>query len=185
MKKSKKEKVRLTNEEKKELKEQKKIEKKEEKKSKKNNRNKQDYTVLWVLLGILIVCFLSIGFLFYKYFYAGTSSSKYGDRLNDIDKYPLSKTLKDDIASLYTSESSVEKVTTNVEGRIIYITIDFKESIKVSKAEELAVKSLEKIGEDNLKYYEVQYLLEYTGEGENENFPVFGSKSSSSLKVVW
>ncbi len=185
MAKSKTKKVKLSKEEKNELKEQKKIEKKEKKNIKKNSKNKQDYTVLFVLLGILLVCFISIGFLFYKYFYAGTSTSKYGDRLDDIDKYPLSATLKDDISSLYTEESSIEKVTTNVEGRIIYITIDFKESIKVAKAQELAIKSLEKIGEENLKYYEVQYLLEYTGEGENENFPIFGSKNYNSLKVVW
>ena len=33
--------------------------------------------------------------------------------------------------------------------------------------------------------YEVQYILTYSGEEENNNFPVFGSKNASSLKVVW
>ena len=185
MKKPKKEKVKLSKEEKNELKSQKKLEKKENKRNKKNNRDKRDYTVLWVLLGILLVCFISIGFLFYKYFYAGTSESKYGTRLDGIENHKLSETLKEDISGIYKDETSVEKVTVNIEGKIIYITIDFKEAIKVAKAQELAVKSLDKIGEDNLKYYEVQYLLEYTGEEENENFPIFGSKNSNSLKVVW
>ena len=59
------------------------------------------------------------------------------------------------------------------------------ESIKVSEAQDIAVKALDKIGEENLKYYDVQFILTYSGTDENSNFPVFGSKSSSSLKVVW
>lgn len=145
----------------------------------------QNNIVLWVLLSVLLVCFISIAFLFYKYFYAGTSSTKYGDRLEEIEKYPLSDTLEEDIKSLYTETTSINKVTVKTQGRIIYITLDFKESIKVTEAQDLAIKSLEKIGEENLSYYDVQFLLSYSGEEENENFPVFGSKSATSLKVVW
>ena len=145
----------------------------------------QNNIVLWVLLSVLLVCFISIAFLFYKYFYAGTSSTKYGDRLEEIEKYPLSDTLEEDIKSLYTETTSINKVTVKTQGRIIYITLDFKKSIKVTEAQDLAIKSLEKIGEENLSYYDVQFLLSYSGEEENENFPVFGSKSATSLKVVW
>ncbi len=150
----------------------------------KNKRGKSN-KVLLVLLGILAVCFVSIGILFYKFFYAGTSGSKYGNRLNGIENYPLSKTLQDDIKSLYANNSKVGEIKVTNEGRIIYISMDFKETLKVSDAESLAEKSLEKIGESNLTYYDVQFILTYSGEEENENFPVFGAKSSNSLKVVW
>ena len=150
------------------------------------SKNKQDNTMLWILIVILVVCFLMIGFLFYKYFYSGISTSKYGDtRLEGIEKYPLSETLEKDINDLYKDEKSVNNVKVNVEGRIIYINIDFKESIKVDSAKSIATKALEKVGEENLTYYEVQYILTYSGEEENNNFPVFGSKNASSLKVVW
>ncbi len=145
----------------------------------------QNNKVLLALLGILLVCFLVLGFGFYKYFYAGAGNNKYGDRLDDIDKYPLSKTLEDDIKSVFSDNSEVNKTTVNVEGKVIYINIDFGTSLKVSQAQDIAVKALDKIGEDNLKYYDIQFILTYSGTEENENFPVFGSKSSSSLKVVW
>ena len=148
-------------------------------------RRNQDNRVLWVLLGILGVCFLAIGILFYRYFYAGTSSSKYGERLDGIENYPLSKTLEKDIQDLYKDNTEIDKVTVTNEGKIVYITINFKQSIKVSTAEDLAIKSLDKVGEKNLTYYDVQYILTYSGTEENTNFPVFGSKSASSLKVVW
>lgn len=148
-------------------------------------RRNQDNKVLWVLLGILVVCFLAIGILFYRYFYAGTSSTKYGERLDGIENYPLGDKFEDKVKDLYKNESSVNKVTVTTEGKVIYITIDFKESIKVSAAQDLAIKSLETIGEKNLTFYDVQYLLTYSGTEENKNFPVFGAKSAKSLKVVW
>ena len=60
-------------------------------------RRNQDNKVLWVLLGILVVCFLAIGILFYRYFYAGTSSSKYGERLDGIESYPLGDKFEENV----------------------------------------------------------------------------------------
>ena len=153
---------------------------------KKRVKNKQDNTMLWILIFILLVCFGMIGFLFYKYFYSGISTSKYGDtRLEGIENYKLSETLSDDVNKIYENENAVEKVTINVEGRIIYFNIAFKEAVKADTARSLAVKALEPVGEENLTYYEVQFVLIYTGEEENTNFPMFGSKNANSLKVVW
>lgn len=150
-----------------------------------SKRNLHNNKVLWVLLGILVICFLALGFGFYKYFYAGAGNNKYGDRLDDIDKYPLSDTLENDIKDTFNDDSEVNSVVVNVKGKVIYINIDFGKSIKVTQAQDIAVKSLDKIGENNLTYYDVHYILTYSGSEENDNFPVFGSKSSSSLKVVW
>lgn len=144
-----------------------------------------DSKIIFVLLFILIACFVVIGFLFYKYFYSGTSTSKYGDRLEGIENYPLSENLESDINSVYADVKSVDKAKVTVEGKIIYINISFKESVKVDTAKAEAIKALDKIGEDNLAFYDVQFILTYSGEEENENFPIFGAKSSSSLKVVW
>lgn len=146
---------------------------------------KQDNKILLVLIGILLVCFIAMGILFYEYFYAGTSSTKYGDRLEGIEKYELSETLEKDIQSIYEKESSVNTIKVDVKGKIIYVNIDFKESLKVDSAKSLAIKALDKIGTENLTFYEVHFLLTYSGEEENANYPVFGSKNANSLKVVW
>ena len=155
------------------------------KRRRKNKSNKSENIVLASLIVILLACFVAIGFLFYKYFYAGASSNKYGDRLEGIENYKLSDTLSDDIKGLYSEESSINKVVVNNKGKIIYIDIDFSTSVKIETAESLATKALEKIGEENLTFYDVQYILTYSGEEENENFPIFGAKKSTSTKVVW
>lgn len=148
-------------------------------------RRKQSNAILWVLIFILLVCFVAIGYVFYTYFYAGTSSTKYGNRLDDISNYPLPETLESDIKNLYKDEAIISDVKYERQGRIIYIRLDFGEPTSSSNAQNLALKSLDLIGETNLTYYEVQYILFYKGEEESNNFPMFGAKSVNSLKVVW
>lgn len=145
-------------------------------------KNKQDNIILLVLLGVLVVCFIAICLLFYKYFYAGTSETKYGDRLDGIENYVLSSTLEDDVKKIYTNDKSVGEISVKTQGKIIYINIGFVESVKVADAQTLAVKALDAIGEENLSYYEVQYILTCT---DDANYPVFGSKNANSSKVVW
>ena len=151
---------------------------------KKSRKRRQENTVLWVLLLILLVCFAVIGFLFYKFFYAGAGNNKYGDRLEGIESYPLPETLSEDIKGIYAEDDSVKEVVVNVEGKIIYIDIDFAKAIGRGDATSKAEKALEKIGTENLTFYEVQFLLTYSGEEENI-FPIFGMKNANSLKVVW
>ncbi len=151
----------------------------------KRKKNKSDNIMLIILILILIVCFSVFGVLFYKYFYAGVSSSKYGNRLDGIENFKLSETLEDDINALYTKETSVSTVTVDVIGKIVYVNIEFKESIKTDKAKTLASKALDKIGKENLTYYEVQFILTYNGKEKNNNFPIWGSKNANSSKVSW
>ena len=84
-------------------------------------KNKQDNIILLVLGGVLLVCFIAICLLFYKYFYAGTRETKYGDRLDGIENYVLSSTLEEDIKKIYEENKSVTEVSINNQGKIVYI----------------------------------------------------------------
>ena len=148
-------------------------------------RRRQSNAVLWVLIFILLACFSVIGYVFYTYFYAGTSSTKYGNRLDDMPNYPLPETLEKDIKALYEDETIISNVEYDLQGKIIYIIIDFNEPTSSENAQSLALKTLDLIGETNLTYYEVQYILNYKGEEESNNFPIFGAKGVNGLKVVW
>lgn len=151
----------------------------------KRKKNRSDNIMLIILILILIVCFSVFGVLFYKYFYAGVSASKYGNRLDGIENYKLSDTLEDDINSLYAKEASISTATVNVIGKIIYIDIEFKQPVKADKAQSLATKALDKIGKENLTFYEVHFLLTYVGTDKVSNFPIMGMKNANSSKVVW
>lgn len=144
-----------------------------------------DGKIIFLLLFILVACFVAIGVLFYKYFYSGASDNKYGDRLEGIENYKLSENLESDIQSIYKDNKTIDSVVVDVQGKIIYLNFKFKGTVKVETAKSDAIKALDKIGEENLKFYDVHFVLTYVGEEGNDNFPIFGAKSSSSLKVVW
>ncbi len=144
-----------------------------------------DGKIIFLLLFILVACFVAIGVLFYKYFYSGASDNKYGFRLEGIENYKLSDSLESDIQAIYKDNKTIDSVVVDVQGKIIYLNFKFKGTVKVETAKSDAIKALDKIGEENLKFYDVHFVLTYVGEEGNDNFPIFGAKSSSSLKVVW
>ena len=80
-----------------------------------------DTKILLMLFLILIVCFAVIGFLFYKFFYAGAGSTKYGDRLEGIENYKLSETLEKDIQDIYKENNAVNTAKIDVQGKIVNV----------------------------------------------------------------
>ena len=58
----------------------------------------QENSVLLVLLLILIACLIAISIVVVTYF-VGSSNTKYGDRLEGIEKYPFSEDTQKEIIS--------------------------------------------------------------------------------------
>ena len=142
--------------------------------------------VLLVLAFILIICFALIAFLMYKYFYAGDNSSNYGDRLDGIESHPIHKDLKNEIEEIY-KDTKISLKSLKNSGRIIYVTFELSEVIKVDDAKNLALKSLEKFSDDEKSYYDIQFIVVCNQEESTEKqlYPIMGYKNSSSFEVVW
>lgn len=146
------------------------------------NNNK----ILVILFSIIIVGILLIFYGLINYFYLGNGSNKYGDRLDDIDKYKISEKTEKKVKELYKDITSVREIKINLSGKIIYITIDFKENIKLDDAKGLAVKSLDEFSDKIKSYYDIQYIL--TGdtlEKEGNLFPIMGSKFKNNSQIIW
>ncbi len=141
--------------------------------------------VMLVLGVILVLCFIALLYILVKYFYTGINGNPYGDRLENIEKYRLDTDVENEVKSLYTNNDSVGEVVLNLHGKIIYITIDFVKAIKLNDAKTLALKSLEIFTKEEKEFYDIQFALTANTIDENANFPVMGSKSTSSSVVVW
>ena len=142
--------------------------------------------VLLVLAIVLVVCFVAIGFVMFKYFYVGDSTSKYGDRLDGIEKHKIHSTLKSEIEELY-KDTKMSLKTYKTSGKIIYVTLELSEVIKVEDAKNLTLKSLEKFTDDEKNYYDIQFIVVCDSEQSTETqlYPIMGYKNSSSFEVVW
>lgn len=134
--------------------------------------------VLAVLLLILLVCFIAIICVALTFFYSKNTST-YGDRLENIEKYPITETIKSTYEEELKKNTSVTNVSIKLIGRILYIHIEFDEKITLEKAQDLATKSLDVFEEDYINYYDIQVVL------KSSNFTIIGAKNSVVDHISW
>lgn len=140
--------------------------------------------VLIVLGIILIVCLVTIICVGVSFFFGG-SETVYGDRLDDIESYPISEEFKSDyIASLLENEE-VSDVTIDIKGRIVYVNIVFVGDTNLANAKSKAVTSLEKFSDELLSYYDINLTLTSKATENSEGFTIMGAKNVAGSGVVW
>ena len=140
--------------------------------------------VLIVLGIILIVCLVTIICVGVSFFFGG-SETVYGDRLDDIENYPISEEFKSDyIASLLENEE-VSDVTIDIKGRIVYVNIVFVGDTNLANAKSKAVTSLEKFSDELLSYYDINLTLTSKATENSEGFTIMGARNVAGSGVVW
>lgn len=142
--------------------------------------------VLLALAVIIIISLILIAIGLVSYFY-GNNDDKYGDRLKDKDKYPISENISEEIKSLY--EKNVNDVKVDVRGKIIYIILNVDKDTSSIDAQSYAENALEKFTEEELKYYDIQFMITCKDEEKEEDmelvYPLEGYKNSNSMVIVW
>ena len=142
--------------------------------------------VLLVLAGIIIISLVLMVIGSLSYFY-GNNKDKYGDRLKDKEKYPVSENINSEIKALY--EEGVDEVKVDIRGKIIYIIMNVEKDTSTLKAQSYAENALEKFTEEQLNYYDVQFMItckyEVVEEGTMAVYPLEGYKNSNSKTIVW
>ena len=138
--------------------------------------------VLFVLIVVLIVCFVAICSVVVSYF-VGSHKSIYGDRL--VDKVEI----KDDVKKEYLEKLKEEKIVKEADFRVsirtIYIDIEFAADATLVEAESKAEASLENLTEEVLKYYDVNFILTKDKTETDSGFTIMGAKNSNGTGVSW
>ena len=140
--------------------------------------------VLIVLGVILVICFIAIMVVTFSFFFGG-SKSVYGDRLDNIDKYPITKSFKSEYITSLESDESIEKVGVDTRGRIVYITITFVGDTPLVDAQSKATASLAKFNEELLSYYDISFTLKCSKTENSEGFTILGVKNVAGSGLVW
>lgn len=130
---------------------------------------------LFVLTGIIIILVVM-----FKFFISG--DNEYGNRLNGIEKVEITKKDMSEIASSIEENELVTSADIRLQGKIVYITIKYKEGTNLDQAKQLANSTLEKFSEEELGFYDLGYFL--TSEGEN-NFNITGSKKANIENISY
>lgn len=125
-------------------------------------------------IAFLVIFFLILIWLFIVPVF---SNNKYGDRLDGIEDHKISSDTVKDIENSLKENDKVTDVTYNNEGRILDFIITVSNDMSTEDAKKIGDTILDKISDDDKKYYDIQILIDT--EEENENYPIAGYKHKS------
>lgn len=139
------------------------------------------YTCVLVLVFILLVI---LGLKVKELLVPDEGKASYGERLKNIDKYPITDEMYAKVDEEYKANKNVVKIEHRLQGKVLnyFITVDDNLSIKDAKA--IGDKLITLFDEDTLSYYSIQIYLIKEDETKN-NFPIIGMKNPLSKNVSW
>ena len=145
----------------------------------------QENSVLLVLFVILTACLIAISVVVVKYF-VGDSSSKFGERLDDIEKHPFGEKEINELNDKIKEDKLVLDASSRTSGKTIYVSIKFDSSITLVEAQSKALASLEYFTEDILSFYDIQYMIKADSTDKTDGFQIMGSHNISGTGgIVW
>lgn len=136
---------------------------------------------VWAVLGGFSLIMLIFILIVLIMMFVGTSSDKYGHRLDGIEDVKISSEKKKEITDF--SDDKVVSSDVRIQGKIIYIDVKFKDGTNLDDAKGIANKMLEVFSEEELKFYDVCYFL--IEDKEKDGFVITGTKHPSKKEISW
>lgn len=140
--------------------------------------------ILWVLLFILLICFITIIFVSFTFFFGG-NESEYGDRLKDMENHEITETFKSEYANELENDELISDASIRTSGRVIYINIKFTNDTTLVEAQSKATASLEKFTDNILDYYDINFILSCDATDNSEGFTILGARNVSGNGIAW
>ena len=131
-----------------------------------------------ILVSVILLVLISF-VLLYKIFF-GTSGS---NRYEGIKSHQLSKTEINDVKGIVKELENVKSTKVYTDSKIIKIFVKLKDDVEFDKVKDVATKTISKIKEKNLKFYDVEFFIE--SKDNSEVYPKIGYKHKSSEQFVW
>ena len=158
-------------------------------KLKKLMKNKKAVALIALVL-VLLICLILIKSVFFP-----GHGSKYGNRLDGINKISFTSSDKSSITKFISDNDKVTEAKLNIHGKIVNVIFNVKEDTSLDDAKKIASESLEKFSDD------IEYIITKNDEKGTEKevtdengktttttvkeFPIMGYKNSKSKEVVW
>ncbi len=138
--------------------------------------------ILIALILIAVIMFSTILIIIFSNLSSG--NDEYGNRLDEIEKYPITDEVINNIKNEISSLEKVKSINYNLEGRLINFVIKVEDDLIVSEAKNYSEKILENFSDDIKSYYDIQILID-SNIDESENYPIIGYKHKTSDSLVW
>lgn len=136
------------------------------------------------ILLFIFILFVILGLKVKDILVPDEGKATYGDRLKNIDKYPISQEIYNTIDESLQKNANVIKVSHRLQGKTINYYITFSEKVSVKDAKAVGDGIVKNFDEETLSYYSIQVFLLKEDEKLN-NFPIIGMKHPESKTISW
>ncbi len=136
-----------------------------------------------VVATILMLIIIVIAFFVKQAFFSNSGNAVYGDRLDGIEAVEIDSKQKKEIISNLENDSSVKKATYKLQGKIINVIITVNDDVGLDTAKLLSSKVLEKLDEDQKKFYDIQVFVKK--DTDAKDFPIIGYKQNNKESFAW
>lgn len=143
-------------------------------------KHKVELICLIIFIVLLLGC---LGVFLMLWF--GSSGEVYGNRLEGIEKVPVSEGYLNDIEKALKENASVTKVSSHIEGRLINFMITVNDDTSISSSKELSKIVKDNFTESELKFYDIQVYVLDSGANETSTYPIIGYKHKTTEDFVW
>lgn len=141
--------------------------------------------VFSIMMMVAFIAIASILGFFYIYFFHGSGTDKYGTRLDDIKNVKLDKKKFTEIKEELVKEPNVLSVSIELEGKILYSTIDLNKEAAKSDGINVSLKILNFFTEAEQDLYDFSFVVNKKDKEEEETYPFYGYKNSETANIVW
>ena len=146
-------------------------------KLKKLMKNKKAVALIALVL-VLLICLILIKSVFFP-----GHGSKYGNRLDGINKISFTSSDKSSITKFISDNDKVTEAKLNIHGKIVNVIFNVKEDTSLDDAKKIASESLEKFSDDVKNFYDIEYIITKNDEKgiEKEVTDENGKTTTTSL----
>lgn len=152
---------------------------------KSTNQRRRNKKVERAIVLVVTVCFFILVFVFYKLVLSQSNDTTaiYGDRLEGIEEVALSKSKKEDIESGIKEVGNNKSAKVTIRGKIINVVITINDDTTRDSAKGLADKVLEKLSEEEKKFYDIQVFIKK--DVEDAQLPIIGYHHHKKTGFSW
>ncbi len=134
-------------------------------------------TVIFLIIAI-------VGIVVVKKLFFTDNGNKYGNRLEDIEKYEINGDQSSRLVNGLKENPDVLEASYTLTGRRVDIIIKLKDGIPVDNARGLAGTVLDYFDADQKKYYDFEVMISCENQ-ENAAYPIAGYKHKSQDGFKW
>ena len=164
----------------------------------KNKKPRKRLKIGYILTFLIIIAF---AILILKLVLPSSGISKYGDRLENIEKFKISKKEQEKVIKNIKEREQVASCKIDIQGKIINVIFTVNKDVSKEDSKLIASDSLNSFSDKVKSYYDIQFMIKKKDEEGTKvtkqlddnttkevtvyEFPIMGYKNKSREGIIW